>query len=81
MLQSITSVPVAASSGGTIPLTVPLVPTAMNAGVSNDPWGVVIRPTRAPDRRDRAWISNRKAPPIRHSDPAYLVPRLDSVSR
>src|SRR5271163_1593290 len=31
------------------PLTVACVPTGMNTGVSNAPWGVVKRPRRAPD--------------------------------
>jgi hypothetical protein len=57
--------PVAATCSGSRPLTVPWVPTGMNAGVSNEPWRVVTRPRRARVARSVASNSYRNAGDVR----------------
>ena len=47
MLPRITSAPSALTSSGIRVLTVPFVPTGMNAGVRISPWVVRITPARA----------------------------------
>ena len=52
--------PAPASSSGLSDLTVPCVPTGMNAGVCTPPWDVTKRPARAPVAASSAWSSNEK---------------------
>ncbi len=62
MLPRITCGPISASCIGLMPLTVPWVPTGMNAGVSTRPWPVSKWPARAGDEgsEGESWAKREK---------------------